>query len=104
MNKKIGRHKGAQIITSDQNNNTSEEKWRRILRLMRTGARLTRFDVEKYGDHCFNTSVSVIGKKGITISREPIVIEGRFGKFRCKQYWLEPDQIERARRLLGDAS
>jgi len=81
---------------------SQEEKWRRILRLLTTGAKLTRFDVERYGDHCFNTNVSVIGKKGITISREPATIDGRFGKIYCKRYWLEPDEIAKALRLLGD--
>ena len=85
-------------------NSGQEEKWRRILRLLTTGAKLTRFDVEKHGDHCFNTNVSVIGKKGITISREPVTIEGHFGIIRCKRYWLEPDEIAKAIRLLGDRS
>ena len=86
----------------ESNDSSSQgEKWRRILLLMTKGAKLTRFDVERYGDHCFNTNVSVIGKKGITISREPITLEGRFGKIYCKRYWLEPEEIEKALRLLG---
>ena len=104
MNKKIGPHEEAQAITCGTNNNNGEEKWRRILRLLTSGAKLTRFDVEKYGDHCFNTSVSVIGKKGISISREPIVVTGRFGTFRCKRYWLERAEVARAKKLLGDKS
>lgn len=77
-------------------------KWRRILALLVQGRQLTRFDVEPHGDHAFNTTVSMIGKKGIDVARKPILIEDRFGSFRCKLYWLEPDQIARARRLLGN--
>jgi hypothetical protein len=90
-------------LTNAEEHAGRELKWRRILGLLAEGRQLTRFDVEPHGDHCFNTSVSVISKKGIQISRKPIVVDGRFGRFRCKLYWLEADQIERARCLLGAA-
>lgn len=93
----------SQSPSGDGNSQTGirTEKWSRILLLLTNGAKLTRFDVEQYGDHCFNTNVSVIGKKGITISREPTTIEGRFGTIHCKRYWLEPEEIAKALRLLG---
>jgi hypothetical protein len=100
MKNESGPRDTGHTITSETNISNGQEKWRRILALLITGKKLTRFDVEPYGDHCFNTSVSVIGKKGIAISREAIVIEGKFGVFRCKRYWLESEEIERAGRLL----
>jgi hypothetical protein len=88
-------------VTEADEQNGRELKWRRALALLAEGRQLTRFDVEPHGDHCFNTSVSVISKKGVEISRKPIVIDGRFGRFRCRLYWLEAEQIECALRLLG---
>lgn len=88
-------------VTETDERNTCERKWRRILALLAQGRQLTRFDVEPYGDHAFNTTVSVIGKKGIGISRKVVEVQGRFGRFRCKLYWLEPDQILLALQLLG---
>jgi hypothetical protein len=88
--------------TCSKNNNRSEQKWRRILRLLATGARVTRFDAEECGDHAFNSTVSALGRWGVCVSREAIVIEGRYGTIHCKRYWLEPDECERAWSLLGD--
>jgi len=79
-----------------------EKKWRRVLRVLAGGARLTRFDAERHGDHAFNSTVADLGRMGIVISREPIMFEGRFGTIRCKRYWLEPDAQARARALLGE--
>lgn len=84
------------------NNNEPDPKWRRILRLFASGARLTRFDVEKAGDHAFNSTVATLGSMGIRISREPITLEGRYGTIHCKRYWLEPSEREHARAVLGD--
>lgn len=104
VHKKVGPQEGGHEVVSTTNNSIdtgNEEKWRRVLRLLSTGRKLTRFDVEPHGDHCFNTSVSVISKKGFRIAREPIVINGKFGTFRCKRYWLEPDEQAKALRVLG---
>lgn len=77
------------------------EKWMRVLALFIDGQKRTRFDVEKFGDHVLNTSVSQIGKRGICFPRKPVTIEGRFGTIHCKRYWLEPEEIAKALRLLG---
>jgi len=77
-----------------------ELKWRRILKFLADGGQLTRFDAERLGDHALSTTVSNLGMMGITVSREPISLQGRFGEIRCKRYWLEPDERQRARRLL----
>lgn len=78
-------------------------KWQRILAHLAEGNTLTRFEAEKIGDHALNTTISIIGGKGIDVSREPIVLEGRYGTIHCKRYWLEPDERASAQRLLGAA-
>jgi len=88
--------------TDHENNKQSESKWRRILRLLARGSRLTRFDAERCGDHAFNSTVAALGGMGVEIAREPITIEGRFGTIHCKRYWLEPRERERAWALLGE--
>lgn len=88
--------------TSTQNNNYTDLKWRRVLRLLVKGARLTRFDAEKIGDHAFNSTVAALGAMGVSIAREPITIQGRFGPIHCKRYWLEPKHRGRAWILLGE--
>jgi hypothetical protein len=84
-----------------RNHNESRMKWRRLLEVLAAGESLTRFDAERHGDHAFNTTVSLIGRKGIAVSREPIVLQGRYGEIRCKRYWLDPEQRKVALRLLG---
>jgi len=79
---------------------TPQLKWRRILKFLADGGRLTPFDAERLGDHALNTTVSNLGLMGITVSREPTVLQGRFGAIRCKRYWLEPDERPRAYKLL----
>jgi hypothetical protein len=88
--------------TVNENNNDSETKWRRILRLLAAGERLTRFDAERNGDHAFNSTVAALGSMGVKIAREPITIDGRFGTIHCKRYWLEPGERKRAYALLGE--
>jgi hypothetical protein len=80
-----------------------ERKWKRILTFLARGGRLTRFDAEKLGDHALNTTVANLERKGICVSREPWLLMGRFGEVRCKRYWLEPDERQRALRLLGQS-
>lgn len=89
--------------TYSTNNNRSDFKWRRILKVLASGAELTRFDAEKIGDHALNSTVSTLGRMGVRISREPIEVEGRFGTIHCKRYWLEPSDRRHARFLLGEA-
>jgi hypothetical protein len=84
----------------DQNGDT---KWRRILRLLAGGVALTRFDAEHYGDHALNSTVAVIGSRGVRISRKPITLAGRFGTIHCKRYWIEAADRDLAMAILGDA-
>lgn len=90
------------MSTCTNNDNDTNTKWRRILRLLATGARLTRFDAERCGDHAFNSTVADLEARGVTIAREPITLEGRFGLIHCKLYWLDSEQREHAWALLGE--
>jgi hypothetical protein len=75
-------------------------KAERILRLLVGGARVTRFDVERDGDHYLNSTVAALGRRGVRISREPVTLQGRFGTVYCKQYWIEPKDRHEALRVL----
>jgi hypothetical protein len=90
--------------TCDKNNIGTDTKWRRILRLLAIGARLTRFDAERSGDHAFNSTVASLEGRGVRIAREPATLEGRFGAIHCKRYWLESAERERAWDILGERS
>jgi len=65
---------------------------------------MNRFDAEQLGDHVLNTTVSMLEKRGVRISRKLIEIEGRFGSFHCCEYWIDDADIEVARSLLSAES
>lgn len=68
---------------------------------------LNRFEAERIGDHCLNTTVSILRKKGIVIldEWEKVPSRGVRGQTNVKRYWLapEPKSLDRARYLLGMA-
>ena len=80
----------------------SERKWLRILRLLAGGVALTRFEAGRYGDHALNSTISQIGRMGVTVSRKPITLTGRFGTIYCKQYWIEAADRELAISILRE--
>ena len=67
------------------------------------GYKLTRFDAEILGCHCFNTTVSEIGRlDGIEVLREWTKVPTRFGKDTdCKRYWLDRTSLIKAKKQLG---
>lgn len=75
----------------------------RILSVLATGAKLNRFEAEPLGDHCLHSTVATIQQRyGIGVSRRDEVVCGYGGhQTRCCRYWLEPEQQEKAARLLG---
>lgn len=79
----------------------SELKWRRVLEALVQGQRLTRFDAERIGDHCLNSTISDLSRKGVVIYREPIELPGRFGMIKCLRYRIEPEDLDRAKQILG---
>ena len=87
--------------------NTIRQKSKRhtILFALARGMRLTRFTAEHLRDHCLNTTISEIGRHdGIIVSRKDISFFNSVGhKVHCCLYWLEPDQQQKALKLLGAA-
>ncbi len=67
------------------------------------GKKLHRFNAERLGDHCLNTSVSDLQiKYGIYFSRKFIRVPNRFGSMTSvKLYWLENENLAKARDILG---
>lgn len=67
------------------------------------GLRVTRFDAEKIGDHCLNTTVSELGQiDGIKISRRMTKRPTRFGKkVDCNEYWIAKPELHKARQALA---
>ena len=68
---------------------------------------LNRFEAERIGDHCLNTTVSILRKKGIVIldEWEKVPSRGDRGQTNVKRYCVapEPKSLDRARYLLGMA-
>lgn len=60
--------------------------------------KVTRFDAEWIGDHCFNSTISEITKVDqIIVDRIPTKRATRFGKStNCKEYWLQGRALEAA--------
>lgn len=63
---------------------------------------INRFDAEEFGDHSLNSTVStLVSQYGLVVSRVPIVVDGRFGKFRCNRYWISHENRSDAEKLLA---
>lgn len=60
--------------------------------------KVTRFDAEWIGDHCFNSTVSdITSVDHIIVDRIPTKRPTRFGKATdCKEYWLQGKSLEAA--------
>lgn len=88
-------------------NVTTTTKRQRILAWLicssRAGHKVTRFDAEWVGDHCFNTTISELQlMEGIQVKREQTKVPNRFGGLsHCKRYWLDESLIAKAESFLG---
>lgn len=79
-----------------------DTKLGRILSALATGRSLNRFDAERLGDHCLNTTISKIERHGLLVSRREEVVPGYGGhKTRVCRYWLSEDECRRAVAILG---
>lgn len=67
------------------------------------GEIVTRFDAERIGDHCLNTTISEIDRiDGVRVRRSPTKRPTRFGKpTDCHEYWISMDDIGLAKRVLS---
>lgn len=78
-------------------------KYARILAEL-MARRLTRFDAQKLGDSCLNSTVADLERRGVIVERECTVVPGFAGTpTHCKVYWIAPSQRARARALLEEA-
>ena len=79
-----------------------ETKLKRILAVLARGISLNRFEAEPLGDHCLHTTVAKIESYGITVARREERVRGYMGHAtRCRRYWLDPAECEKAASLLG---
>jgi len=74
-----------------------------ILSVLAAGDSLNRFQAINHNDTTLNSTISSLGEKGIIISRkwEKVPCVNGTKKADVCRYWLEPDQIEVAKKLLG---
>ena len=84
-----------------------ELKWRRILRALLDGS-LNRFNAERHGDHCLNSTVAGIKRDyaiSIAWTWEDVPALGGTTTARVKRYWLDrdPANMAKAHQLLGVA-
>jgi hypothetical protein len=83
------------------NDTPRPKKWKRILATLLSRS-LNRFEAERQGDHCMNSTVSKIEHKGVRILREPERVPGFAGTVaHVVRYRLAPTSRERALELLG---
>ncbi len=81
-----------------------EYKWRRILRAITFGT-LNRFEAERHGDHCLNSTIAELGRDHLVavdwVWEDVPAIGGRTTA-RVKRYWVErtEESLRRARDLL----
>lgn len=74
-----------------------------MLKRFAEGAKLHRFQAEPLGDHCLHTTVSDLQINcGIKFSRHRVSVRNRFGgRTSVCEYWLEGDDLSKARKILG---
>ena len=79
---------------------TKEEE---VLRALYVGS-LNRFEAERIGDHCLNSTIAQLRGKGVKLADEweNVPSRGSRGFTRVKRYWVksEPGNLERVRRML----
>lgn len=61
-----------------------------ILGLFFSGARLNRFEAERFHDHCLHSTVSTLEGFGLVFDRkwESVPCVNSTERTRCKRYWL----------------
>lgn len=95
------------VTATEQNQNSATSpRWRDVLAMLYRGS-MNRFEAERVGDHCLNSTIPEIEKKGVAIFREWEVVPCLGGKkpTRVCRYRVESsgDNMSRARDLLGFA-
>lgn len=77
-------------------------KIERILKALTNPKGLNRFQAEALGCHCLNSTVSALqNTHGVLVASDWEEVPTSFGaNARCKRYWVSPDNLERANKLL----
>ncbi|KIX68569.1 hypothetical protein SZ30_08630 [Burkholderia pseudomallei] len=80
----------------------------RVLLELRRGISLNRFDAERLGDHCLNTTISMLRAEGWLITGEWETMSTRFGKtarvlrYRLTGYRNPAEVAEEIAAILGE--
>lgn len=101
MDKKKTPKRGGGKVAS-RNSTTRPGKMTRILLELYQGKSLNRFQAERLGDHCLNSTISTFANShGITFRRVPERVPTRFGvKATVTRYSLAPSSKARAKTFL----
>lgn len=79
-----------------------DEKLPNVVFYLLAGGTLNRFEAERIGDHCLNSTISVIRNVlGLPIGDRWESVPNRFGTMTLvKRYWLMPEGFRRATHYL----
>ncbi|SDU19696.1 hypothetical protein [Geopseudomonas guangdongensis] len=75
----------------------------RVLAHLLAGASINRFEAERLGDHCLNSTIAVLANRhGLSLKRQPEKVPNRFGEpCRVIRYSLPVSEHQRARTALA---
>jgi hypothetical protein len=99
--------KGTQTLSGESANSKQEiigkpTNYKIILSHLAQGKSLNKFEAERLGDHCLNTTISnIFIKYQITAQRKNEKVKTRFGSYATvKRYWLSDDDIIKIQPLI----
>ena len=103
MEKKKATPKSSPKQSDIQDKPNATGKLESMLYRFACGKKFHRFSAERVGDHCLPTTISDLQiSLGLKFDRKFIKVPNRFGsQTAVKLYWLEGDNLIKARRLIG---
>lgn len=79
--------KAAGQMAASENTRPDDTKISKISAVLKSGISLNRFDAERYGDHCLNSTIAVLRAEGVLLHGEWEKVPTRFGVMaRVKRY------------------
>lgn len=101
-----GSFQGANLRKTDTDSVVKQRKAGKLdsmLLRFAQGRRYHRFSAEFVADHCLPTTISDLQKRhGLYFDREFIKVPNRFnGETSVKLYWLDGDNLVKARKICG---
>jgi hypothetical protein len=81
-------------------------KLSRMLSVFASGMKLNTFQAKEEGDTCLHSTISDLQVRyGISFTREWEWVENRFGtQTRVLRYWLEGENLEKSKAVIGGGS